>query len=754
LFASTLRRRLSAVTVFLLVATGLAVATPAAAVPVPSAGHAAIYGVVTPDTGASFSGQIQIEVLTTEGSAGFAVADPSGAFELDAVSPGTYRLKFVYVGTGPWASTYWAPPGGAEGGVFAVVAGEVLEANGPLHIGGSISGTVKVPTGVSKVVSVSAYDSNGDIVGRATSSATGYYVIRGLPAGNYRVEFAQTGGLLYYEYWSNAPSLETATPVAVAYATTTTGISPTMTGIGVITGIVTYELPGGGTAPLSGGTVQLLRISDYASWTATTDKDGRYILDAVGMQDFVLRFSAPTGRNLASEYWRDAAVQSEATVLSNPAGTIMAGYDVTLSPEARITGLVQYDLGTVKNLAGATVSLYREDPHGNFTPFQENFEVTTYSSGNFSFENLPAGNYVVKASDNSARGLAAEYWKNSRFLSGATVLSLEEGETAALGTMVLEPLDIATKRLSGPDRFATGVAITQTQFPTTASHSVPVVYVASGLNYPDALTAGPAAIAQGGALLLVLPTSIPDVVAAELDRLNPQRIVVVGSTAAISSTVKTQLAQYSSNVDRLGGANRFETSALVVRDAFEDAGSRTAYFATGLNFPDALAAGPAAAQFGAPIILVNGLASDLDAGTADLMRDLGVGDAELVGSSVALSNGVANDIAANLTPYGPFDLTSMHRNEGPNRYATAVAVNEWAFPLGADEALIATGTGFADALSGGPLAGAWGIPMYLSTPTCLPEETLQSMVDLEVARVWLLGGTVTLSNNVKNLGTC
>jgi putative cell wall-binding protein len=45
---------------------------------------------------------------------------------------------------------------------------------------------------------------------------------------------------------------------------------------------------------------------------------------------------------------------------------------------------------------------------------------------------------------------------------------------------------------------------------------------------------------QNGPVLLVTSSAIPAVVVAELSRLKPARIVVLGGPAAISDTVKAQ----------------------------------------------------------------------------------------------------------------------------------------------------------------------------------------------------------------------
>uniref|UniRef100_UPI00047D0727 cell wall-binding repeat-containing protein n=1 Tax=Agromyces subbeticus TaxID=293890 RepID=UPI00047D0727 len=73
---------------------------------------------------------------------------------------------------------------------------------------------------------------------------------------------------------------------------------------------------------------------------------------------------------------------------------------------------------------------------------------------------------------------------------------------------------------------------------------VDVVFVANGLNFPDALAGAPVAGAQGGPLLLVADSMIPAVVAAELDRLDPKRIVVLGGAGVVHESVVQELADF------------------------------------------------------------------------------------------------------------------------------------------------------------------------------------------------------------------
>ncbi|MER3418748.1 MAG: hypothetical protein C4343_06595 [Chloroflexota bacterium] len=98
--------------------------------------------------------------------------------------------------------------------------------------------------------------------------------------------------------------------------------------------------------------------------------------------------------------------------------------------------------------------------------------------------------------------------------------------------------DSVVTRLAGSDRYATAVEISKAMFP---NGNVPVVTIATGLDFPDALAGAPAAALGGGPLLLVAPDAIPPVVATELARLKPARIVVLGGPGVVSPAVLAAL---------------------------------------------------------------------------------------------------------------------------------------------------------------------------------------------------------------------
>src|SRR6185437_16107472 len=71
----------------------------------------------------------------------------------------------------------------------------------------------------------------------------------------------------------------------------------------------------------------------------------------------------------------------------------------------------------------------------------------------------------------------------------------------------------------------------------------------------------------------------------------------------VPTSIDSELTQLGYTVTRYFGDNRFAT-AVDVADALGDPG--TVLLATGTNFPDALAAGPAAAHLGGVVLLTGG----------------------------------------------------------------------------------------------------------------------------------------------------
>ncbi|AXH95332.1 cell wall-binding repeat-containing protein [Ornithinimicrobium avium] len=154
--------------------------------------------------------------------------------------------------------------------------------------------------------------------------------------------------------------------------------------------------------------------------------------------------------------------------------------------------------------------------------------------------------------------------------------------------------DAVVSRRAGADRYGTAARI------AAAYRSADVVYVAAGTNFPDALAGAARAADHRAPVLLVRQGSLPAVTASQLERLAPDRIVLLGGTSAVSRAVERQLRAYGT-VERVAGDDRYDTAARLSQEL---ATSQDVFVATGLDWPDALAGAARAGATGSPLLLV------------------------------------------------------------------------------------------------------------------------------------------------------
>lgn len=188
-------------------------------------------------------------------------------------------------------------------------------------------------------------------------------------------------------------------------------------------------------------------------------------------------------------------------------------------------------------------------------------------------------------------------------LSPSLVVGLGSSSAVPAATLRLLAADaggtgpgVPWTRYGGADRYATAVTISQAAFPTPFTTGG-VVYLATGTNFPDALAAG--TLTDGPVLLVPESGTVPAAVTAEIARLAPAEVWVLGGRSVISDDIALQAAG-TVPAQRLIGADRYVTAVGVSQRAFP-AGATTAYLARSDTFPDALAAGSVT---DGPILLV------------------------------------------------------------------------------------------------------------------------------------------------------
>jgi len=301
---------------------------------------------------------------------------------------------------------------------------------------------------------------------------------------------------------------------------------------------------------------------------------------------------------------------------------------------------------------------------------------------------------------------------------------------------------VPEERIFGPDRYATSAEIAWRAY----SGGTPVVVIATGENWPDALAAGPLAGKVGGPILLTRRTSLPSVVATRIVALGATHAYIVGGSGAVDPAVESQLHAAGilpANITRLGGTDRYETAQLIAeRIEMHDMDDvDTAYFATGSNFPDALAAGPFGTAYSRPILLVR--RDSIPQATQDAITGLGLTKSYVLGGTAVISDAVMAQ------------LPMAERLGGADRYETArlVAQAAWDGSASRDDHLyVVTGEDFPDALSASVLAAAGPFPIIPVRKSVVPAPSEQYINEhsLSITNLFVIGGTGVVSDATKN----
>lgn len=294
-------------------------------------------------------------------------------------------------------------------------------------------------------------------------------------------------------------------------------------------------------------------------------------------------------------------------------------------------------------------------------------------------------------------------------------------------------LNFRVERLAGSDRYATAAQVSARFF----TPGVPVAYVASGVDYPDGLSAGPAAESRGAPVLFTRPGSLPATTAAELSRLRPGRIIVVGGDHAVAESVVHELRDHTTgSVTRLAGGNRYGTSVRISEDAFPG-GAGIVWVATGHEWPDALSAGAAAAVQDGPVLLTQPTSIPSDV-RAEIVR-LNPSRILVAGGSDAVSDAVVQDLRT---------IATTERISGSDRYATSVAISQRVFGPSRPGASIVTGLDYPDALAAVPATGTTRGPVLLTRPGSLPGAVAADLRRITPRTAYLLGGRASMTLDI------
>ena len=316
---------------------------------------------------------------------------------------------------------------------------------------------------------------------------------------------------------------------------------------------------------------------------------------------------------------------------------------------------------------------------------------------------------------------------------------------------------VTVNRLAGNDRYQTSATIAETKYPSGVPSGN--VVLATGLNFPDALAGNYLAGQLGAPILLTTQTTSDpaySTVTAALAKLLPgttKKVTILGGTSAVGSDVQTDLTSKGYTVTRIGGNTRYDTAQMVDTQSGQTpgngkSGNPTAFIATGLNYPDALAAGPVAWNKKFPIVLTDGSQSSLSPQAQATLTADKIKNVLIMGGSAAINAGINSSLQS-------MGITIDKQFAGQDRTDTAAQLAAYAqstYAFGTASVILASGQSFADALSAGPLGGDTQDIYLGATSDSLGSFTASAFQALagKAGTLNIVGGTSVIDTNEQN----
>ncbi|HTC69991.1 MAG TPA: cell wall-binding repeat-containing protein, partial [Acidothermaceae bacterium] len=200
----------------------------------------------------------------------------------------------------------------------------------------------------------------------------------------------------------------------------------------------------------------------------------------------------------------------------------------------------------------------------------------------------------------------------------------------------INALGFVTVRIGGTDRYDTAALIAAK---LSTSETISKVYLATGINFPDALAAASAAGSTNGVILLTADGVMPSATSGWLAAHAALPLLAVGGQAAAAAPGAVAMA----------GADRYATATAVATATYP--APTGLLLATGVNFPDALAGAAYAAQQGWGLLLVDPGATSVSTVQATYLSAAAptVSSVVILGGTSALPDAAANLIVAALS---------------------------------------------------------------------------------------------------------
>ncbi len=314
-----------------------------------------------------------------------------------------------------------------------------------------------------------------------------------------------------------------------------------------------------------------------------------------------------------------------------------------------------------------------------------------------------------------------------------------------------DKIQITSQRVAGENRYDTAFSIADVV--RNKNGVFDNVVVASGRNYPDALSGAYFACAVDAPILLETNGYDEQIVSKVKSLMNPSGTVfILGGPNAVSEEFEEMLSTSGIKAERIEGPDRYATNMEILENLFpapptpgEDSNevslpegtvtNDVLLVASGKFYADALSG----SAIDAPMLLVG---DSLTPDQRELVQYAAFKKVYILGGPSAVNKSIEAALQS-LVGSG-----SVERISGSNRYDTSRKVAEEFFPT-ADTVVLVSGLNFPDGLSGAPLARISAAPILMVSANHY-SYARNYVVGKGIAKNIVIGGKSAVSDKLQN----
>lgn len=287
--------------------------------------------------------------------------------------------------------------------------------------------------------------------------------------------------------------------------------------------------------------------------------------------------------------------------------------------------------------------------------------------------------------------------------------------------------------VKGNNRYSTAAEISKMNY----SNGGTVVLV-NGNAIVDGIAATPLASSENASILLADKDRLPSETDKRIREIAPQKIIIIGGTNAVSTELENKISKdYSVNVERISGKDRYDTSFEIAKKLVEKGVViEKAYIVSGKGEADALSVASKAGEEKQPIILTDKDSINMD--MFNWLKEQNLQDAYFIGGDRVISNNVINSVNEITV-----NDVSKNRISGNNREETNAKVIEVLYKEGYDTVFAAKSNVLIDALSAGPIAAQRNCPVVLVNSKGLVESQKRVLIRSHADSLYQIGGGVS-----------